>query len=262
MDYTGKKIQLNKPAMRIIALAPHIVENTFSAGAIGKLVGVVEHSDFPSYAKTLPIVGGYNSYNIEKMLSLNPDLILAWRSGTPVSVYEKLRSFGIPVYIDEPKTLEDIVKSITDISVLAGTESQAEKAIRKFEVDLNLLESKKDKRDVPVFHQIWSNPLQTLNGDHIVSDIIRLCGGVNIFNDAKPIAPQVNIESVLRYNPQIIFSSASTSEIDWKSQWQKWPNLSAVKHNRLYDIHPDHIHRHSARILLGASVMCEVIDSM
>ena len=263
VDFSGEKVTLAKPASRIIALAPHIVENLFSAGAESKIIGVVEHSDFPEAAKAIPVVGGYNSTNFEKIVAMKPDIVIAWQSGTPEHVYRRLAKFGIPVYLDEPKTLMDIARSIRDFGVLAGTAQIANAAAMKFEADLKKLFEERRKQaptsKVKVFYEVWSEPLQTLNGEHIVSSIIEACGGINIFAQVTPIAPIVNMESLIKQNPEIILSGVSENNANWKRYWRKWPLIEAVKNDQLYQIEADHIHRHTVRILNGAKHICRIV---
>ena len=120
-DYTGQVLELNNPAQRIISLAPHAVENIFSAGAGDKLVGVMAYSNFPDAAKTLPIIGSYESINFEKIIELNPDLIIAWESGNSDTSIKRLQELGFTVYIDHPTSLKDVAKSIRDIGILTDS---------------------------------------------------------------------------------------------------------------------------------------------
>jgi iron complex transport system substrate-binding protein len=117
------------------------------------------------------------------------------------------------------------------------------------------------REEIRLFYQIWNEPLMTLNGDHMVTDIIALCGGVNIFSDAAALVPYVNIESVLAADPQVIITGGkSKSDLLDSGFWDKWPSLSAVKNQHLYAIPSDLLQRHSDRILEGTGLMCEYID--
>ena len=261
-DYTGRTIRLAAPAERVVALAPHLVENIFTAGAGDTLVGVVEYSNYPLEALSIPIVGGYEKTNHEKILELNPDLILAWESGNSHSSVKRLRELGFPVYINQPDKLEDVARSIRDIGVLTGRNETAEEAATEY---LSVLEkvrtAYRNVDKVTAFYQVWNKPLQTINGQHIISDAMATCGGVNIYADEFAVAPVINIESILERDPQVIIASGmSSARPEWLDDWLEWPALSAVKEGNLFFVNPDHIQRHTVRILLGIESICLQLD--
>jgi iron complex transport system substrate-binding protein len=261
-DFSSRVIELEKPAQRVVAIGPHIVENVFSVGAGNLLVGVIEHSDFPEPALQIPRVGDVQGLSIERITALNPDLILLWRSAYSVDVANKLIELGFTVYLDEPKSLKDLSKSLTDLSLLLGKLKQGTKAIKHYEEKLGELRHRyQQRKTLRVFYQIWSQPLQTINDSHIISDIVELCGGENVFADAKFVAPKVSVESLLKRDPEVIIGTGRGPEPPaWIMAWGKWEAISAVKNKQIYFIHPDLIHRHSVRILQGATNMCEFID--
>ncbi|MFT5612380.1 MAG: iron complex transport system substrate-binding protein, partial [Polaribacter sp.] len=126
VDFSGRSISLSEPASKIVALAPHIVENVFSAGAGDALVGVMQYSDYPEAATQIPIVGGYEKTNFEKIIELNPDLIIAWQSGNSHSAIQRLVELGYTVYVDQADSLQDVARSIRDIGVLTAHSEKAE----------------------------------------------------------------------------------------------------------------------------------------
>ena len=262
IDFKGRKVSLNSPAKRIVALAPHVVENVFSAGAGDKLVGVVSYSDFPEQATKLPIVGGYAKTNLEKILELQPDLVIAWESGNSDSSLERIQELGFPVYIDQPDKLDDVGKSIKDIGTLAGTSEVANKVANDYLKKVEIVRAKKlHQQPVSAFYQVWNSPLRTINGGHIISDAIELCGGVNIYANESAVAPVINIESILERNPEsIIASGMSDSRPEWLDEWKEWPSLNAVKKDNLFFVDPDHIQRHTVRILFGIESICRQLD--
>lgn len=262
-DFSNNEVILAKPAMRIITLAPHIVENVFSAGAGEKLVGVVAYSDFPKQATSLPIVGSYTSVNLEKIVELEPDLIITWQSNNSDETLNRIRELGFTVYVDQPKTLVDIAKSIRDIGKLSGHSVFANKTADEYLKKLAVIQQTQRKaHKVTAFYQVWNSPLQTINGNHIISAAIEICGGVNIYADEFAIAPIINIESILDKNPEaIIASGMSDSRPEWLDEWLQWPSLSAVHNNNLFFVDPDHIQRHTVRILLGVATICQQLDS-
>lgn len=262
-DSLGRSVVLPQPARRIVALAPHIVENLYAAGAGKKLVAAVEYSDFPPQASALPKVGGYNTFSLEAILAASPDLVVVWASGNGLEIIEQLNRLGIAVYADEPETLEDIAGSIRKLGALAGTETASEQAADDFLQRLNGLRSKfGGGSELTVFYQIWHQPLQTLSGDHIVSDVLEVCGAKNAFADAVSLAPVINIESVLQRNPDVILASgAGEEQPEWLDHWRRYPGLKAVQTDSLYSIPPDYIQRHTPRILIGTERVCQALVS-
>ena len=257
-DFAGRDVTLPRPAQRIVALAPHIVENLYSAGAGDKLVGVVGYSDFPAQARSLPRVGSYNAYSLEQVAALRPDLVAVWGSGNGEATLRQLENLGIPVYISELRGLADISRSIRLLGQLAGTGAVAEREASRVERELAHLRRRYGAQPtVEVFYQIWDQPLQTVGGAHLISEVIALCGGHNIFDDTAGLAPQISVESVLQRNPQaIVASGAGDTRPAWLGQWRDYPFLAAVGGAALFHINPDHIQRPTARVLQGARALC------
>jgi len=264
IDYNNERLVLENPAKRIISLGPHITENIYSAGAGDLIVGVIAYSDFPLQAKQHPIVGSAQGLSIEKIISLSPDLIIAWSSGISQKSLASLKALGIPVYHDEPKTLEDIAHSIRDIGRLSGRLAKSEQVANDYLSSLAQLRQQYEGRPpVSIFYQIWDKPLMTLNGQHIVSDVMQLCGGRNSFADAAVIAPTISREAVLISDPDTIITSGIEGETPHPlSAWDAWPQLSAVKNKHLFLMPPDIFQRHSVRLLTAAKVLCEHLETI
>jgi iron complex transport system substrate-binding protein len=262
VDNTDSEIVLAQPAQRIVSLAPHITELVFDIGAGDKLVGVVSHSDFPPAALDLPQVGSYKKVSYEIIAALKPDLILAFGSGNGWEMINHLRALGFTVYVDEPKTITDIATTVKNFGVLTGTEKIAASKAQQFLKQAKALTEKyKDMNKVDVFYQVWDDPLFTINDTHLISDVIRLCGGRNIFSDALPLVPKISVEMVVRRNPEVIIASGMGEERpEWLDDWRQWESVNAVKNEQLYFIHPDLLQRHTLRILSGAEKMCAFVD--
>ena len=263
-DFLQREVRLTRPAGRIIALAPHIVENVFSAGAGDKLVGLVTYSNYPGPAADIAVVGSYRSWSMESIASLQPDLILMWASGNGVNKLPSLTRLGVPVYVSEPRQLQDIPADIRSIGRLAGTESISEGEARRVEQGIDELGGRyRHRQSISVLYQVWNDPLQTVNGDHLISRVLELCGARNAFADAVSLAPKISIESVLHRNPDaIIASGMDESRPEWLDQWAAYPSLSAVRHKALFFVDPDHIQRSTARILKGATSICRQLDTL
>jgi iron complex transport system substrate-binding protein len=259
-DDRGREISLAKPASRIVSLAPHLTELLFAAGAGDKIAGVSRHSDYPQEAKKIPQVGDAYQVDSELMVALNPDLVVAWKSGNPRSEIVKLENLGFKVFVTEPAKLADISRLLKTFGLLAGTQAFAEQAAQDFDREVSRLQAGYASRQkVTVFYQIWERPLMTVNGRHMISDVIRLCGGENQFADLDVLSAQVSMESVLARDPQVVIDGSSLGKSDWRD-WRRFPELAAVANGNLYHVSPDLLHRSSPRILEGAKRVCEVLE--
>ena len=264
VDDQGNRLILAQPARRIVSLAPHITEMLFSAGAAEQIVGTVAFSDYPAAAEQIPRVGDAANLDIEAIVSLQPDLIVAWRSGTPQRAITALQQLGFQLYLSDPSSFNDIVKNISDLGRLSGHSEFAKSQIHQFLDQLAKLEQRyRIPPKVSVFYQIWQEPLMTVNGKHLISQVIDLCGGVNLFLFIPRLTPQISLESVMAKNVQAILVSASPAGDDHLlAYWQRWQSLPAVRHQAIYKIPWDIISRHSLRISEGAKVICESIEQV
>lgn len=263
-DDQGNDVVLQKPAKRIISLAPHITESLFAAGAGDKIIGAVSYSDYPEAAKKIPRVGGYPTADIEKIISLKPDLIIAWPSGNNLKQVEKLRAFGINIYMSEPRYPEDIAKTIQRFGVLAGSSNIANKSRDDFMQHYKLLKNRFSKKQkVRVFYQIWNKPLMTINGQHLISNIIELCGGTNVFHDLQTITPKISVEAVIATNAEVIVAGGmGKKRPEWVTEWKQWKQLPAVKNEQIHFVNPDILQRVGPRILQGADELCEILEQV
>ena len=264
IDDEGRQISLAQPARRIISLAPSLTELLYAAGAGDRLVAVVEYSDYPPEAEQLPRIGRHDMLDLERILALEPDLIVAWQSGNPRASINRLRELGLTVYSAEPRSLEAIPGHILSLGLLAGTQSIADQAAEEFQSSyLELQERYSTKVPVRTFYQIWNVPLMTAGGNELINDIITLCGGENVFADISLIAPKVSVEAVLQRNPSAIVASGMDEEHpEWLDEWLAWPSLEAVANGNLFFVPPDLLQRHTPRALLGAQQMCAQLDTV
>jgi len=262
-DATGADVRLDVAAQRIVSLAPHITELLYAAGAGDKLVGNVDYGDYPVQAKTLPRVGGYTRLDLEAILALKPDLVVAWQSGNPPAALAKLRAIGITVFVSQPDRIADVAVELEHYGQLAGTEAQANAAAARFRARLVALRKQYAQRPVvDVFYQIWKQPLMTINDKQIISDAIRLCGGRNVFGSLPVLAPTVTVEAVLAANPEAIVASGMGDERpEWLDDWRRWNSLTAVARDNLYFIPPQEIQRHTPRLLDGAEKLCRALEA-
>lgn len=257
-DGKGRTVVLERPATIVVSLAPHITEVVFAAGAGEYLVGTVSYSDYPEAARALPRVGSYNSISLESLLALRPELVLAWGTGNGEELVSRLESLGLTVYVDESRTIEDVATSLRKVGRLTGKSATADVVADKFSQKLSYLRSAySQQQPVDVYYQIWDEPLLTLNGDHLISDVIRLCGGRNVFAESIPLVSRISVESVIRKDPQVIVASGmDEARPEWLDSWRRWDSMLAVENDQLYFIPPDLLQRHTPRILQGAEILC------
>lgn len=259
VDDIGTRIALASPARRIVSLAPHVTELLFAAGAGERVVGAVEYSDHPARARELPRIGRYSALDLEAIAALRPDLAVAWMSGNRDVHLERLRALGIPVFVSEARSLEDVARSLEQIGRLAGTERTAASAAAAFRERRDALAAKYGSEPtVRMFYEIWNAPLMTINGEHLISAIMRLCGGRNVFADLEPLAPNINEEAVIALDPEVIVASGmDEARPQWLDDWRRWRSLTAVSRGNLFFIPPDLMQRHTPRALDGAAQLCE-----
>ena len=262
-DYGGT-VTLAKPAERIVSLAPHLTELLYAAGAGARLVGALEHSDYPPEAKALPRVGSEAGIDVEGILALRPDLVVAWPNVGSVRTVVRLAELGLPVFRSEPRELEDIARTLERLGALAGTSAEAGRAAAAFRARAAALEKRyAGAAKVRVFYQVWDRPLLTVNGDHVITKVMRLCGGENVFAALPLIAPEIDREAVLRADPDVIVASGSgRNPPAWLEAWRRFPGLAAAAKGRLYSIPPDLIQRHTPRILDGAEALCGILQEV
>lgn len=261
IDGSGRRVTLKAPAQRIVSLAPHTTELLFSAGAGGRIVAAVDYSDYPEAAQRIPRIGGYSRFDLEAVVAQRPDLIVGWRSGNNPAALEKLQRLGIPLFLSDPHRLETIADEIDALAILSDTSKLAQPLTLAWRQRLNALrQHHRDSTIVTVFYEIWNQPLMTVSGEHIISDVMALCGGRNVFASLPSLAAQVSIEAVLAADPQVIIASGMGEEHpEWLDDWRHWPALRAVQGNHLYFIPPDLLQRHTLRILDGAEQMCAMV---
>ena len=258
-DDAGVQHQLQQPAQRIVSLMPHATELLFEVGAGAQIVGAVEYSDYPEAAKRIPRVGGYSGLNIEAIVALQPDLILAWPEGNNQRELQRLQQLGMTLFVSDPDTFDDIALNLERLGLLSGHPQQGNQAAVAFRRKVaELRRQYSQQRPVlSVFYQVWHQPLLTQNGSTFISHAIELCGGRNIFAALPMAAPQVSIESVLAADPEVIVASGmGASRPEWLDAWRRYPQLSAVKTGSLYHIHPDLFHRPTPRFLTGTGILC------
>jgi iron complex transport system substrate-binding protein len=260
IDDSGHRIVLSAPAKRIVSLAPHVTELLFAAGAGKSVIAATDQSDFPPAALQLPSIGAGTRPDLERIASLKPDLVVAWKSGINAQGIARLRAMGIPVFLSEPNDFSQIATSLERLGALAGS-PQGKTEADKFRKSLSELRSRYAGREsVTVFYQIWSRPLMTLNDTHLAGQVLQLCGAKNIFGHLPQLAPVVSIEAVLQADPAAIILTDNHREA--LRRWNRHTKMRAVAGNQLLTVDGTLLNRASPRILQGTAILCDSIDRL
>ncbi len=261
-DSSGRRVTLAKPAERIISLAPHATELLFAAGAGSRLVAASEYSDYPQAAKRLPRVASSGAIDLEQVLALRPDLVVAWRLEATTKALDRLESLGVLLAYIEPRRLDEIPQAVEILGTLAGTESIARAEAARLRAELARLRSAyRGRPAIDVFYQISERPLMTLSSQHFVSDAIALCGGRNVFANAPIIAAAVDAEAVLAANPQaIIAARTDPADRSWQGFWLRFGQLRAVHDGNLLALRAEEMHRQGPRAIAATAGLCKLLD--
>ncbi|WP_404298140.1 cobalamin-binding protein [Halomonas sp.] len=262
MDDRGREVCLDAPASRIAALSPGATELVFAAGAGESVVAVVAHSDHPPEAAEVPSVGNHTRVDLEALLVLEPDLVIGWITGNPVEQLERLERLGLPVFQIEPRRIEEIAGVIERLAHLAGSEAEGEAEAARFRQGMaELARRHAESAPVSVFYQVWDSPLMTINDKHWISEVVRLCGGVNVFAELDRLAPRIAEEAVLAADPEVILAGGMGEEKrDWLDHWTRYPELIAVDRDNLFFVPPSLIQRPTPRLLEGSRLMCDALE--
>nr|WP_231952275.1 cobalamin-binding protein [Achromobacter sp. MFA1 R4] len=261
-DDRGRNVALEAPARRAVTLAPHATELAYAAGAGDFLVGTVRGSDYPPAARTLPVLGDGTQPDAERVAAARPDLLIAWQPGAAEPLARVMDKLGVPVFYSDPLTLAAIPGAVERMGVLFGTETVANAAARGLRARLDALKTRyAGRRPVRVFVQAGLNPIYTLNDASIVSDALRLCGGVNVFGQASIVAPQVTLEGVLAARPEVVLAGVAGAE-DTRANLAAWQamGLPAARQGHVYGIDADALYRPGPRLIDAAESLCADLD--
>lgn len=261
VDDDGLIVNLDKPAQRIITLSPHATELVYDIGAGKQVIATTRFSDYPKEALDLPTVGDVHQLDIEKIISLNPDLIVLWPSGSSAKQMAVLAATGIPIYRTNPRKLADIPASLRKLGQLTGHAGEAGEFTEQWNNQYDILRQRyHNRKSVTVFYQVFDQPIYTIGGKQVISEVIDFCGGRNIFSDIKVPSSVVDVETVLGRNPDVIISTGGGSGESGLGLWKQFPSLKAVQNHNLYVIKSDLISRPGPRIIQGIKYLCENMD--
>lgn len=259
----GSELVLASPATRIVTLSPHLTELVFAAGAGDRLVGTVEYSDYPAAAIGIPRVGDAFRLDLERILALDADLVIAWDSGNPRPAIEQLSALGMPVWsveIREPGGIADVLEAIGHATGKQDTARPESDRIRNRLATLSRQYG--NVRVLDYFYQVGAKPLFTINGEQLISKGLALCGGRNVFNDEPGLAFQVGHESVIVADPDALFAPFMEGMPDPLAAWRDWPAMGAVKRDALFLLPADPISRATPRFLDSLELACTLLHGL
>ncbi len=255
--------KLNKKIERIVALSPHSVEILYALGAGDRIVGTVEYADYPKQALNIPRIGNYVGVKLEKLLALNPDLVIAWQNANKRADLDKLKELGLNIYFTKPEKIDDVFEEINAIGGLLNLEDNAKNLVAQLKQKYQKIKSHNhNKSRVGVFYQLWHDPLRTVGGSSWINSLIEDCNGDNIFSSNPNGYPLVSFESVIAKNPQVIIIPHHSGNVGAKKElWSQWQQVAAVKYKKLFVINGDLLHRYTPRALEGLEQLCNAIHS-
>ncbi len=241
-------------AERVVSLAPSLTEIMLDLQAQQALVGILDGGPRPEALVDVPSVGQYGQFELETMLSLQPDLVLYWPSSISKRQLAQLRQLGLSVFSANARSMDELAEQFAEIGALVGAQQRGTELTAQLQQRLRQMRARY-QRDVPlrVFYQVWDSPMYTLGGEQIISDALRVCGAENIFADLALPAPQVSIESVIARNPDVILLGSQRLA----QMWQAWPVLRAVQLGQVLEV-PDHgLERPSLQMFAALEQLCE-----
>jgi len=262
-DQLGRKVTLPEHPERIVALAPSITEIVFALNAEDRLSGVTRFSDYPEAAHRLPKVGSYVHLDLEKIVSLAPDLCLAVKDGNPIGVIRRLEAVGIPVYAVDPRDIDSVIDTIVELGRILDARSRAEALAADLRRRVDQVRSKAGKapRKPKVFFQIGIAPIVSVGTETFIHELIELAGGTNLAAGSTPY-PRFSREQVLAMAPEIfiITSMARGQTFERvKSEWEQWPSMPAAKTGRILLVDSNLFDRSSPRLVDGLEELARII---
>ncbi|MCJ7764032.1 MAG: cobalamin-binding protein [Dehalococcoidales bacterium] len=261
IDDLGREVSITEEPMRIVSLAPSNTEILFALGLGDKVFGVTEYCDYPDEALTKEFVGGYSGVDIEKVVSINPDLILA-ADMHKTEVIPALEDLGFTVIALVPHNLQEVMDSIKLVGTITGTGAAASQIVDdmsqriKAVTDVTGVLTEKDK--VKVLYVIWHEPIMSVGTDTRIHELIEKAGGINIAEVAGEGYPTLALEEIISINPQVIIVNDDMS-LDAILNDERLSGVDAVVNGKVYTINADLTNRPTPRIVEGLEIIAEMI---
>jgi iron complex transport system substrate-binding protein len=259
LDEAGRTVNVPDFPKRIVSLAPNLTECLFALGLDEEVVGVTQYSNYPPEAASRPKVGSYVQINLEQVVSLKPDLVLATRDGNPREQVDRLVAMGICLYATDPRTLEGLFRTLETLGKILHREERAEGIVQGLKARLARVDDLVAHRSRPrVLLQVGINPLVSVGRGTLQDHLIELAGGENVAAEAPVPYPVLSMERILEARPEVILVSSMVEKTDASAEirkWSRWREIPAVAQGRLHVIDGDLIDRPSPRILEGLEEM-------
>ena len=263
VDDAGRKVSLARTPQKIVSIAPGATEMLLAAGAGSRVIATVEFSDEPAEAKKIPRIGDSSAIDMERVVALQPDVVVVWEGGSNVAQVNRLERLNVPLYRHKVEKLGDIPDSLRRLGALTGTREVAEKAAVDVETRLARLEKRfgQATQRPTVLLEVWNRPIYTVGGSHMMTDSLRLCGARNVFADLKEQGPSVDTEAVIGRDPQIIVAVAPPGVAgDWLAEWKRFGTMRAVRDGRLVPFEDQRLSRLGPSALAGTEALCEALN--
>lgn len=273
VDDSGRTHVFAATPKRIVTLAPSLTELVFAAGAGASIVGTTSLSDHPDAARTIARIGDAGRIDVERVLTMKPDLVLLWQRGATSREQEQLAAAGIALFHLEPRRLDDVARAIERLGSLLGSADVAAPRAAELRRRLGALRDRHGgAAPVRVFYQVWTRPLMTISRSQLINDVVSLCGGRNVFADLAPLVPVVSTESVVAADPEAILTASE--EGGAAPAWQRRPadpafaawlphrQMTAVRRGWLFSLNGDGISRLGPRIVDGVGAVCAALDQV
>lgn len=261
-DDDARLLDLPHPAQRIVSLAPGATAMLFAAGAGGQVVGTSAYSNEPAAAQRIPQVGDAQSFDVERILALHPDVVVVWSGGTSPTQLARLEGVGLHIYRHRLTALDDIPASLIRLGQLAGTEASARTAASELAARIAALRSRyRQAQPESVLIQVWDRPIYTVGRAEIMTDVVHACGYRSVYEDLADPGPAVTLESVLARDPQIILALAPDAAAgrDWVAGWHVYPSLRAVRTGRVVSWTDQRLSRLGPSIVDAAEELCRAL---
>jgi len=266
-DDLGRRVAIQKLPQRIVSLAPSVTEILFALGLDDRIVGTTDYCDYPEAAKSKTRVSGYSTPDLEKIVAVQPDLILA-ESIHENTVLPALEKLGLPVFVTSATSIDVILREITVLGQITGKSKAAQKLANDMTQRINAVTSRTSAlpaKDRPgVLYVVWFNPIWTMGSETFTDDLIAKAGGTNVFSADFERARVVSLEAVVTKNPQVILVSAmaTTADLVYNSikKESRLAGIDAIKNNRVYKITDSNlIERPGPRIVEGLDEVAKLI---
>jgi iron complex transport system substrate-binding protein len=261
-DDSGRTVSVASPPLRIVSLAPGATEMLFAAGAGADVIATVEYSDEPAAARRVPRIGDVAAVDLERLVALHPDVVIAWPAGTNPAQRAKIARLNIAIYEQQVVRLADLADSVRRLGALTGTDADAARGARDIDARLATLRAAygRNAAHPSVLLQVWNRPIYTVGGRQLMSDALEICGARNLFADLPEAGPVVDTEAVIARDPDIIVAAAPPGEgAAWLTSWRRFGSMKAVREHHLVVFEDQAFSRLGPSVIDATEGLCKTI---